>query len=153
MYIGDKKDDAALPGDIIDLIITPKNQKQWVDVRSGLTLSSIKYAVPVAGHFEAIVFLYELDSPILKGTRCDFHFGPLVESGVLEKLNMQKDPFTMEDLKKNPRFLLSRMCAIVEVKLDREMCLELERNFSGLGRFQFRDRGRTLGYGRILKLG
>lgn len=105
--------------------------------------------VPVTFQFEAIIYLMDIKTPILKGTRCEFHFGPLSEAGIIFKLKQQKDPRTLENTKKNPRFLLSKSCAVVVIKLDSSMCLELESNFSSLGKFQFRDRGRTLGHGRI----
>ena len=135
MYISDNKAEHGLPGDIVDLLVTLKDPKQWVDIRSGLTLSSTNFMVPVTARFQAVIYLYDINTPILKGTRCDFHFGPNAESGILKRINFQKDPLTLENLKKNPRFLLSKMAAAVEIVLDREMCLELEMNFASLGKF------------------
>lgn len=134
------------------MIITLKKDKDWLNVRSGLTLSSKSYAVPVSKKIEAVVNIFDIEYPILKGSRCNFHFGPLVQGGLIKKLKETRDPFTDKPTQKNPRFLLSKNRALVEIHLDRPMCLELDINFRGMGLFQFRDRGKTLGDGRILKI-
>lgn len=99
-----------------------------------------------------MINVFDIENPILKGSRCNFHFGPLVEGGLIKKLKEIREPLTDKVKQKNPRFLLSKNRALVEIHLDRPMCLELDVNFRTMGLFQFRDRGKTLGDGRIMKI-
>ena len=123
-----------------------------MNIRSGLTLSSKKYSVPVTSKFLATINTFDIDNPLLRGSRVNFHIGPLVEGGLIKKLKEVLDRDSRKTIKKNPRFLVSKMTAKVEIHLDRPMCLELDMNFQGMGLFQFRDRGRTLGDGKITRL-
>ena len=98
-------------------------------------MSSKKFCVPVTNSFLADVNIYDIETPILKGNRVNFHFGPQVEGGLILKLNEIRDRKTGAFIKKNPRFLTSKCRALVEIQLERPICVELDKNFAGMGLF------------------
>lgn len=152
IHIGDKPSQIAYPGDICDVLINLKKEKDWSLVHKGCFLSSLKFQVPTARIFQAEIKLYELTDPILKGTRVNLHLCGFVEGGVISRLYKTFDTVTKDVKKKNPRFLTSFQSAEVEITVDNEICLEIYENFSSLGRFQFREKGKSLGDGRIVKI-
>lgn len=152
LHVGDQQVAMAFPGDICDVLVTLKKEKDWNLVHKGCFLSSVKFQVPTARIFLAEVKLYELKDPILKGTRVNMHLCGFVEGGIFSRLYKIFDTATREVKKKHPRFLTSFQSAEIEITVDREICLEIFSNFCSLGRFQFRDKGRSLGDGRILKI-
>ena len=108
LYVGDDRLEHAIAGDIVDMIVTIQKEKDWMNIRSGLTLSSKKYCVPVSDRFLAEINIYDIDTPILKGNRANFHFGTQLECGLLFKLRETRNRVTGFTLRKNPRFLLSK---------------------------------------------
>lgn len=152
IQVNDKPTHIAYPGDICDLTVTLKKEKDWQNVQKGCFLSAPKFHVPSTHRFVAKIVLFELKSHILIGTRVNLHLCGFVEGGIISKLNYVVDPSDETVAKKNPRFLTSGQHAQVEITADHEICLELYENFQSLGRFQFRDRGRSLGEGRVIKI-
>jgi translation elongation factor EF-1alpha len=152
IHIGDKPTHVAYPGDICDMLITLKKDKEWEMIQKGCFLSSIKLHVPTGRIFLAEIKLYDLQDPVLIGTRVNIHLCGFVEGCVFSRLRHVEDPITGEVLKKNPRFLTAGQKAQVEVTVDRDVCLEIYENFKSLGRFQFRYKGKSLGEGRVLRI-
>jgi translation elongation factor EF-1alpha len=152
IHIGDQSTPIAYPGDICDVMITLKKEKDWALIHKGCFLSSIKFHVPTARTFIADIKLYDIKDPILRGSRVNLHLCGFVEGGLISKLKHTFNPTTHEVLKKNPRFLLANESAQVEISVDKEICVEIYSNFSSLGRFQFREKGRTLGEGRVVTI-
>ena len=152
MQVGDKPIHIGYPGDICDLTVTLKKDKEWQHVRKGCFLSSPKFHVPSSLKFNAVIKLYDIKSPILIGTRVNFHLCGFVEGGIFSKLIHIIEPDNQQVVKKNPRFLTSHQHALVQITCDYEICLELYSNFQSLGRFQFRDRGLSLGEGRVVQI-
>jgi translation elongation factor EF-1alpha len=152
IQIGDKSMNLAYPGDICDILISLKKDKDWEMIQKGCFLSSTKLHVPTGRMVLAEIKLYELKDPLLIGSRVNLHLCGFVEGGVFSRLRHVEDPLTREVVKKNPRFLTSGQMAQVEISVDRDVCLEIYENFKSLGRFQFRYKGKSLGEGRILKI-
>lgn len=152
IHVNDKPVPISYPGDIADVLITVKKDTDWMAIRKGCFLSSTKYQVPTTSRFLAQIKIYNVTDPILIGSRANFHLCGTVEGGVISKLRHTCDRKTKGVLKKNPRFLVSEDHAEVEITLDREACIELYDNFKSLGVFQMRNKGQSVGDGRIIRI-
>jgi elongation factor 1 alpha-like protein len=54
--------------------------------------------------------------------------------------------------KKIPRFLTSRQTAVIEVKLEKEVCVEEFSNLKALGRVFLRSQGNTIAVGIVSRV-
>lgn len=73
IQVNDKPTSHAFPGDICDVMITLKKDKDWQYVQKGCFLSSVKLHVPTTHKFLADIKLYDLKDPILIGSRVNLH--------------------------------------------------------------------------------
>lgn len=152
VHVCDKSVPMAFPGDICDVLVSLKKEKDWQMVQKGGYISSTKLTVPTCSVFAAEFTVYDIEDPILIGTRVNMHLGGFETSAVISRLKAVIDPAKKTTLKKNPRFLVAKNHAEVEVTTDRPVCIELYENLPALGRFQMRVKGKSLGDGRVTKL-
>ena len=59
------------------------------------------------------------------------------------------DPSNMEPKKLNPKRLVENDYALITIKLDERVCLELHKNNKPMGRLAIRDEEVTIGAGHI----
>ncbi len=74
------------------------------------------------------------------------------EAAVIKKIISQLDKSTGDVVKEKPRFLTKGMSAIVELKINRPLCMELYQNFRELGRFMLRYGSNTIAAGLITEV-
>ena len=74
------------------------------------------------------------------------------EAGVIKKIVCQLDKSTGEVVKEKPRFLSKGMTAIVEIKINKPLCMELYQNYRELGRFMLRNSSTTIAAGMITEI-
>lgn len=74
------------------------------------------------------------------------------EAGVIKKIVSQLDKSTGEVVKEKPRFLTKGMSAIVEIKINKPLCMELFQNYRELGRFMLRSTSTTIAAGMITEI-
>lgn len=74
------------------------------------------------------------------------------EAATIKKLVSQLDKNTGEVIKEKPRFLTKGMSAIVEIKINRPICMELFQTYRELGRFMLRYSGTTIAAGIITEV-
>ena len=75
------------------------------------------------------------------------------EAAVIKKIVSQLDKSTGDVVKEKPRFLTKGMSAIVELKINRPLCMELYQNYRELGRFMLRYGSNTIAAGLITEVG
>ena len=81
-----------------------------------------------------------------------FHYKSMNEAAVIKKIVSQLDKSTGEVVKEKPRFLTKGMSAIVEIKINRPLCMELYQNYRELGRFMLRYGSTTIAAGMITEI-
>lgn len=74
------------------------------------------------------------------------------EAAIVKKIVSLLDKSTGEVVKERPRFLNRGMSAIIELKINRPICLELFQNYRELGRFMLRYGGNTIAAGIITEV-
>ncbi|CAI0376460.1 unnamed protein product [Linum tenue] len=111
------------------------------------------YPVAVAKHFELKVrALEELALPILNGSQVEFHIHHAQEAGKVAKIVSILDPKSGKETKRSPRCLLSKQSAVLEVVLNKPVCVEVYSNCRALGRASLRAMGRTIAIGIVTRI-
>ena len=90
--------------------------------------------------------------PIKKGFEAVFHYKSLSENASVLKLIASLDKNSGEVIRKFPRCLTKNSSGIVDVQLNRPICLELYQDYKELGRFMLRSKGVTIAAGIIEKV-
>lgn len=80
------------------------------------------------------------------------HLLNFVDEVKIMKLRAQLNKVTGEMIKKNPRCLIKNSAAIVTIRTNRPICLELYKNIKEFGRFMLRDTGITIAAGLVTKV-
>jgi elongation factor 1 alpha-like protein len=96
-----------------------------------------------------IIFNTNDDILITNGYLVEFHYKTLYIPAIIKKLIAQIDKSTGEIIKERPRLLTKGQSAIIEIKLNESICMELYQNFKELGRFMLRSKGVTIAAGLI----
>lgn len=112
----------------------------------------ISPAMPVSDKLRAKIVLFNLDKPLIKGFPVVFHYKSMNEAAVIKKIVSQLDKSSGEVVKEKPRFLTKGMSAIVEIKINRPLCMELFQNYRELGRFMLRYGSSTIAAGLITEI-
>lgn len=80
------------------------------------------------------------------------HVHAAVEAAQISRLVSVLNPKTGEVMKARPRALAKGQTAVLEVTLNRQLCLELYTDYRALGRVAIRDGGRTIAVGVVTSL-
>ena len=80
------------------------------------------------------------------------HVHAAVEAGQISRLVSVLNPKTGEVMKARPRALSKGQTAVLEITVNRQLCLELYTDFRALGRIAIRDGGRTIAVGVVTSL-
>merc|ERR1712098_426730 len=86
---------------------------------------------------------------ITKGFPAVFHYQAITEPCVIRRLVAQLNRSTGEVIKNKPRHLGKHSSAVVELSLDRPVCVELYSQLRELGRFMLRHAGHTIAAGLV----
>eukprot|EP00096_Caligus_rogercresseyi_P016218 TRINITY_DN879_c0_g1_i2.p1 TRINITY_DN879_c0_g1~~TRINITY_DN879_c0_g1_i2.p1 ORF type:complete len:442 (+),score=83.67 TRINITY_DN879_c0_g1_i2:267-1592(+) len=121
-------------------------------VAPGGVLSDPRVPLKVSKRFRGRIVVFDASSPLIKGSPVVLHMGPVSTSAVLSKLISLIDKATGAPLKKNPRVLPQNSNALVEIRSEVPLCLELYSEIRDLGRFLLRSGGRTLAAGLVTEI-
>ncbi|XP_066346487.1 uncharacterized protein [Miscanthus floridulus] len=119
---------------------------------SGGVLCHPDFAVCIASHLELKILVLEITMPILVGLQFELHIHHARVSARLVKILSSSDQKTGKALKKMPRLLTARQTAVVEVKLDKEVCVEEFSTLKALGRVFLRSQGNTVAVGIVTRI-
>lgn len=102
--------------------------------------------------FRARVLVFNIEVPITKGFPVDLHYQTVSEPAVISRLVSIQSKSNGEVIKLKPRCLNKNQVAIVEIKLDRPICLELFKDSKSLGRITCRYGGTTIASGMVVEI-
>lgn len=108
--------------------------------------------MPVSDRIRGRIVLFNLSVPVTNGFPVVFHYKSLNEAATIKKLVSQLDKSSGEVVKEKPRVLSNGHSAIVEIKINKPICVELYQNYRELGRFMLRDNGVTIAAGQITEI-
>lgn len=102
--------------------------------------------------FRARIVVFNIDFPITQGFPVVLHYQSVSEQAHIKRLISQLHRVTGEVIKKKPRCLVKNTTAVVDIHVDRPVCVELYRHFKDLGRFMLRSSGSTIAAGIIIEI-
>ncbi|XP_067142522.1 HBS1-like protein isoform X1 [Centruroides vittatus] len=105
--------------------------------------------IQVTTRFQARIVVFGIEVPITKGFPVILHYQSMSEQAVVKKLISQLHKSTGQVVKKKPRCLTKNSSAIIELEVNRPVCLELYRDLRELGRFMLRCGGTTIAAGVV----
>ncbi|CAG5123412.1 unnamed protein product [Candidula unifasciata] len=149
VFIDDQPVTLAFAGDHVNLTLSGVDM---VNVNIGSCLCDPASPARSATRIRAKIAIFNIDTPITKGFPVVFHYQAINEPAVIKRLLSQLNRATGEVIKKRPRCLVKNTSAIVEIELERSMCLELYTEFKDLGRFMLRSGGHTIAAGLVEEL-
>lgn len=153
LYINDAEVSVARPGENVKIRVKGVLDD---DVQKGFVLCDRVNPVPVITQFEAQIMLLELDHRALftAGYSAVLHVHTVEEECTVTRLVAELDKKTGEPKPgAAPRFVKSGALCVAIIKTNRSICLEKFEVMQQLGRFTLRDEGRTIGIGKVLRLG
>ncbi|XP_012699716.1 HBS1-like protein isoform X2 [Setaria italica] len=119
---------------------------------SGGVICHPDFPVRIASRLELKILVLEITTPILVGLQFELHIHHARVSASLVKIPSLLDQKTGKASKKMPRLLTAKQAAIVEVKLDKEVCVEEFSTLKALGRVFLRSRGNTVAVGVVTRI-
>lgn len=153
VYINDAEVSLAKPGENVKIKIKGCSEE---DVMRGFVLCTREQPILAITQFECQLMILELDHKALftAGYSAVLHIHTAEEEVQVVKLCSELDKKTGE-VKPGPppRFVKSGALCVCVLKTTRTICVEKFENLQQLGRFTLRDEGRTIGIGKVLRLG
>ncbi|CAM0901728.1 unnamed protein product [Alopecurus aequalis] len=123
-----------------------------IHIMSGGVLCHPDYPVSVASSLELKILVLDITVPILPGLQFELHVHHAKVSAGLVRIVSLLDQKTGKASAKRPRLLTARQAAVVEVKLERDVCVEEFSSLKALGRVFLRSQGCTVAVGVVTRL-
>ncbi|XP_066274741.1 HBS1-like protein isoform X3 [Branchiostoma lanceolatum] len=139
----------ACAGDHATLTITGTD---IMKVSVGSVLCDLANPIQAASRIKARVIIFNIDVPITKGFPVVFHYQTLSEPANIRKLISLLHKSTGEVTRNKPRCLSKGNNAVIEVELNRPVCLELYKDNKDLGRFMLRYGSATIAAGVVTEI-
>ncbi|XXG44724.1 hypothetical protein AAC387_Pa01g4449 [Persea americana] len=114
---------------------------------TGGVLCHPDFPVAIAICLELKVLVLDVSMPILVGSQVEFHVHHAKEAARVIKILSVIDQKTGKVSKRAPRCLIAKQSAVIEVALDRAVCVEEFSVCKGLGRIFLRASGKTVAVG------
>ncbi|KAL7713679.1 Guanine nucleotide regulatory protein [Entamoeba marina] len=122
-------------------------------IQTGFVLCSPNNLVHFSNIFQAQLVVLELPKPLLTpGYEAVIHIHTAQEEVIITKITDQLDRSTGKISRKNPPYLKSGSVGNVVIRTAKPICIETFADFPQLGRFTLRDEGRTIAFGKILRI-
>ncbi|MED6213405.1 hypothetical protein PIB30_093004, partial [Stylosanthes scabra] len=122
------------------------------NVIAGGVLCHPDFPVAVANHLELKVLVLDGASPILMGSQLEFHIHHAKEPARVSRISSVLDPKTGKVTKKSPRCLTAKQSAVIEVTLQKPVCVVDVSICKALGRVSLRSSGRTIAVGLVTRI-
>ncbi|KAK3792297.1 hypothetical protein RRG08_007375 [Elysia crispata] len=146
VFIDDAPEAVAFAGDQVNITLSGVDM---VNVNIGSCLCDPSSPTKSATRIRAKIVIFNIAVPITKGFPVVFHYQSINEPAVIKRLLSQLNRSTGEVVKRKPRCLVKNSSAVVEIELERSLCLELYTDFKDLGRFMLRSGGHTIAAGLV----
>ncbi len=122
------------------------------DIRRGDVCGPADDPPSVAETFQAQIVVMQHPSVITAGYTPVFHAHTAQVACTFESLDQKINPSTGEVLEENPDFIESGDAAVVTVRPQKPLSLEVSSEIPELGSFAVRDMGQTVAAGRVLSI-
>jgi len=153
VYINEDEVSSAKPGENVKILVKGCKDE---DIMKGYVICDTVAPVIAVTQFEVQLMLMELDHRCLftAGYSAVLHVHTAEEECTVVKLVSELDKKTGEPKPgEAPRFVKSGSLCVCVLKTNRSICVEKFEVLQQMGRFTLRDEGRTIGIGKILRLG
>ncbi|CAN0255060.1 unnamed protein product [Lampetra planeri] len=142
----DEPMDWAAAGDHVTLNVTGMDM---IKVGVGSVVCDPKEPIRASTRVRARILIFNIDLPITRGFPVLLHYQTVSEPAVIKKLISVLHKSTGEVVKTKPRCLQKGQNAMVELQMQRPVCLERYKDFRELGRFMLRYSGSTIAAGVV----
>ncbi|XP_054708879.1 HBS1-like protein isoform X2 [Uloborus diversus] len=122
------------------------------NVSTGSVICDIERPVKVTSSFEARLVIFNVTIPITKGFPVILHYQSFSEQALIKNLISLLSRSSGEVIKRRPRCLPKNSSAVVEMEVNRPICIELFKEYKELGRFMLRCSGSTIAAGMVTSL-
>ncbi|KAJ3071519.1 HBS1-like protein [Rhizoclosmatium hyalinum] len=139
----------AVAGDNIVITLNGIDVQQ---IHIGNVLCSPQALVPVADVFRVKIVTFDIAIPLTLGIPIVVHHQSASTSGIISKLISVLDKSTGEVSKKNPRALPKNVTAVVDIKVERPICVELAKDSRELGRIMIRSGSTVVAAGIVTEI-
>ncbi|XP_046554634.1 LOW QUALITY PROTEIN: HBS1-like protein [Haliotis rubra] len=146
VFIDEMPVQVAFAGDHVTILISGID---IANVNIGSVLCDPVNPAKFSTRIRAKIVIFSLEVPITRGYPVVFHYQSVSEPAVIRRLLAQLNKSTGEVVKKKPRCLVKNTSAVVEIELERNICLEEYKDFKDLGRFMLRSGGATIAAGLV----
>eukprot|EP00698_Gefionella_okellyi_P009920 TRINITY_DN2549_c0_g1_i1.p1 TRINITY_DN2549_c0_g1~~TRINITY_DN2549_c0_g1_i1.p1 ORF type:complete len:781 (+),score=188.02 TRINITY_DN2549_c0_g1_i1:126-2468(+) len=148
--VHDKSCKFAHAGDNVELGVTNVSQEQ---IGQGNVLCDPERPIPICRTFQAKIVTFNNESVLTPGFPVVLHTQSLNEPAVVLKLVSQLDKDGQPMNKgRPPRWIPRNASAVVIIKPERPICIEMYATYRQLGRFTLRAEGKTLAAGIVTEL-
>jgi len=122
------------------------------ELHVGAFLTDPALPMPHVARMRARVVLFNITVPLIKGSMVDFHYQSSCEQASVAFLESQINKSTGEVVRHKPRVLVRQSAGVIELQLQRPLCVECYQDNKELGRFMLRQQGKTVAAGHILEV-
>lgn len=147
--VDDKGVDYSVAGEQCILMLGGTDQSK---VHNGNVICEPHSKVRTTLKFRARVLVFNIEIPITKGFPIDLHYQTVSEPAVISRLISTHSKSTGQVIKSKPRCLTKNQVALIEVKCQRAICLELFKDSKSLGRVTCRYGGDTIAAGMVIEI-
>jgi len=141
----------ARPGENVSIAVKGVKEEY---IQKGFILCDPNQKLDPISEFVGQVSIIDLPShsPVIsKGFKAMLHIHTASEECAIANLLAEIDRKTKQ--KKKPRYIKNRAIVDIHISLAQPVCMTTFEFINQLGRFTIRDSGKTLGFGKVLKLG
>jgi elongation factor 1 alpha-like protein len=136
-------------GEVADIVL--KGVPDGLALAPGMCICDSAHPTPLVLVFRARILTLDIKLPLLPGLYTFFSQG-VSEGCVVTRLLSKFKRGTQEEERRHPRHIPRHAGALVEVELQRPLCLELNAEYRGLGRFALRRGAETVCVGVVTEL-
>lgn len=147
--VDDKSVDYSVAGEQCILVVGGTDQTK---IHNGNVICESQSRVRTTLKFKARVLVFNIDIPITKGFPIDLHYQTVNEPAVISRLISTHSKSNGQVLKSKPRCLTKNQVALIEIKCERAICLELFKDSKSLGRITCRYGGNTIAAGMVIEI-
>lgn len=147
--VDDKSVDYSVAGEQCILVLGGTDQSK---IHNGNVVCEPHSRVRTTLKFKARVLVFNIDIPITKGFPIDLHYQTVNEPAVVSRLISTHSKSNGQVIKSKPRCLTKNQVALIEIKCERAICLELFKDSKSLGRITCRYGGNTIAAGMVIEI-
>eukprot|EP00127_Corallochytrium_limacisporum_P004155 Clim_evm100s157 gene=Clim_evmTU100s157 len=136
----------AAAGDHVTVTLNNIEEEQ---LYAGCFIADPQRPIPITDRIRARIVTFDIEKPILKGQAIIFHHQGHDEGAHVTRLKAEIDKADGTILRDKPRRIGANVTAIVDIMLERKLCIDTASNLKRLGMFTLRSGGATVAAGLV----